>query len=314
MAILASGSRPLRNRLAAGVSGIAPARRRRVLWALMLPAVICELAVYVAPIIAGIYTSLLKVNQFTIRDWFNAPFVGLKNYTDVLTTPVIAGPLLRSLLVSLLYVVCVVTLSLVIGFAATVFVRSLRNAKFFQIFFIIPYAVPVYAGVLAWNFAFQGQGAVNSLLGTDILWLQGNQAFFSMVVTAVWRTWPFVFLMMLASTSSISPELFEALRVDGGGRWAETRYIIFPHVFAQLGVLALLLFVWTFNDFVTPFVFYGQVAPVAGNLFPLNVYTTTFVTFAYSFGSAVTFMAVILLSVFVVFPYLRVTRLGEEQA
>jgi multiple sugar transport system permease protein len=81
-----------------------------------------------------------------------------------------------------------------------------------------------------------------------------------------------------------------------------------------LGVLALLLFIWMFNDFVTPFVFFGQVAPVMGNLFPLNVYTTTFVSFAYSFGSAVTLMAVILLSIFIVFPYLRITRLGEEQA
>ena len=314
MTSLAESSNALHARVATRVSSIAPAYRRRALWALMLPAVICELAVYVTPIVAGIYTSFLKVNQFTIRDWFNAPFVGLKNYTSVLSTPAIGGPLLRSLMVSLLYVVCVVTLSLVIGFVATVFVRTLKRARFFQIFFIIPYAVPVYAGVLAWDFAFQGQGAVNSLFGTDILWLQGNQAFFSMVVTAIWRTWPFVFLMMLASTSSISPELFEAVRMDGGGRWAETRYVVFPHVYTQLGVLALLLFIWTFNDFVTPFVFYGQVAPVAGNLFPLNVYTTTFVTFAYSLGSAVTLMAVILLSIFIVFPYLRITPLSEAPA
>jgi multiple sugar transport system permease protein len=314
MTASALDAHPLRDGLATRVRSIAPAYRRRVLWALMLPAVICELAVYVVPIVAGIYTSFLQVDQFTIRNWFGAPFIGLDNYINVVANPVIGGPLLRSLFVSLLYVVCVVVLSLLIGFAATVFVRSLRRAKALQIFFIIPYAVPVYAGVLAWAFCFQGSGAVNSLLGTDILWLQGNQAFFSMVVTAVWRTWPFVFLLMLASTSSISPELFEALRVDGGGRWAETRHIILPHVQAQLGVLALLLFIWTFNDFVTPFVFYGQVAPVAGNLFPLNVYTTTFVTFAYSFGSAVTLMAVILLSLFIVFPYLRVTRLGEAQA
>ena len=314
MTSLAESSNALHVRVATRVSNIPPAYRRRALWALMLPAVICELAVYVLPIVAGIYTSFLKVNQFTIRDWFNAPFVGLKNYTSVLATPAIGGPLLRSLMVSLLYVVCVVTLSLVIGFVATVFVRTLKRARFYQIFFIIPYAVPVYAGVLAWDFAFQGQGAVNSLLGTDILWLQGNQAFLSMVVTAVWRTWPFVFLMMLASTSSISPELFEAVRMDGGGRWAETRYVVFPHVYTQLGVLALLLFIWTFNDFVTPFVFYGQVAPVAGNLFPLNVYTTTFVTFAYSLGSAVTLMAVILLSIFIVFPYLRISPLSEAPA
>src|SRR4051812_30183538 len=87
MTTSAAGARLSRGRVATRVGAIAPAYRRRVLWALMLPAVICELAVYVVPIVAGIYTSFLQVNQFTIRDWFRAPFVGLKNYINVLATP-----------------------------------------------------------------------------------------------------------------------------------------------------------------------------------------------------------------------------------
>ena len=130
----------------------------------------------------------------------------------------------------------------------------------------------------------QHPAAPNLGLTGDILYLQGSHAFFSLVVTAVWRTWPFVFLMMLAATSNIATELFEAIQVDGGGRWAEARHVILPHVAGTSASLALLLFVWTFNDFVTPFVFFGQIAPVAGNLFPLNIYTTTFVSFAYSVG------------------------------
>jgi multiple sugar transport system permease protein len=289
-----------------------PGYSRRAVWWLLLPAIICEGAVYVVPILAGIFTSFTRVNQFSIRNWLSAPFVGFDNFRSVVAEPVIAGPILRSFLVSCLYVACVVAISLFIGFVATVFIRSLRRARFFQVLFIVPYAVPVYAGVLAWDFAFQGHGAINSLLGSDTLWLQGPHAFVAMVITAVWRTWPFVFLMMLAATSSISPELFEALQVDGGGRWAETRHIIFPHVRSQLGILALLLTVWNFNDFVTPFVFFGQVAPPAANLFPLSVYVTTFISFAYSIGAAITLMAVILLSVLIVLPYMKMTRLGEE--
>lgn len=294
------------------IRSLPPGYRKRAIWALLLPAIICEAAVYLVPIATGIYTSFTRVNQFTIRDWFHAPFVGFQNFTSVLSSSVISGPVIHSFLVSVRYVVCVVAISLFIGFVATVFVRSLRHGRFFQVFFIIPYAVPVYAGVLAWDFSFQGQGAVNTLLGTHTLWLQGSQAFIAMVVAAVWRTWPFVFLMMLASTSNIPTELFEAIRSDGGGRWAETRHVIFPHVRSQLGVLALLLSIWTFNDFVTPFVFFGQVAPPAANVFPLNVYVTTFISFAYSVGSAITLMAVILLSVFIVLPYMKMTRLGDN--
>jgi multiple sugar transport system permease protein len=301
------------------VQSLSPAYRRRVLWILMIPAVICEVLVYVLPIAGGIFTSFTQVDQFTIRRWFSAPFVGFDNFKLILGSSAVGGPILRSLLISLAYVTCVVAASLLIGTVAVVFVRSVRRSRFFQVFFIIPYAVPVYAGALAWDFAFQGNGAVNTLLHHnlgltgDILYLQGGHAFVSLVITAVWRTWPFVFLMMLAATSNIATELYEAINVDGGGRWAQTRHVMLPHVAGTLGVLSLLLFIWTFNDFVTPFVFFGQVPPVAGNLFPLNVYTTTFVSFAYSVGSAVTLLSIIVLAIFIVFPYMKITKLGEEQ-
>jgi multiple sugar transport system permease protein len=154
------------------------------------------------------------------------PFVGFDNFQLILGSAAVGGPILRSLIASLAYVLCVVTASLLIGTVAVVFVRSLRRGRFFQVFFVIPYAVPVYAGALAWDFAFQGNGAVNTLLHhnlgltDDILYLQGGHAFFSLVITAVWRTWPFVFLMMLAATSNIATELYEAIRVTAaaGGR------------------------------------------------------------------------------------------------
>lgn len=304
--------------LAARVRSAPPAYRRRVLWFLMGPAVLCEVLVYVVPILAGVFTSFTKVNQFTIRDWFRAPFVGFDNFRLIFGSAAIGGPILRSLLLSLGYVVAVVAVSLVLGFVATVFVRSLRRGRFFQIFFVLPYAIPLYAGVLAWDFAFQGNGAINTLLHHnlgitgDVLYLQDPFAFSSLVVTAVWRTWPFVFLMMLAATSNIATELFEAIQVDGGGRWAEVRHVILPHVASTLGVLALLLFVWNFNDFATPFVFFGQIAPQSGNLFLLNTYTTTFVSFAYSVGAAITLLAVIVLSLFIVFPYVKITRFGDQ--
>lgn len=126
------------NGLVAKVRSAPPAYRRRVLWYLMAPAVLCEALVYVVPILVGVFTSFTKVNQFTIRDWFRAPFIGFDNFKLIFGSPAIGGPILRSLLLSLGYVVAVVAVSLFLGFVATVFVRSLRRGRFFQIFFVLP--------------------------------------------------------------------------------------------------------------------------------------------------------------------------------
>jgi len=89
--------------------------------------------------------------------------------------------------------------------------------------------------------------------------MTGNNAFWGMVIATTWRTWPFVFLMLMAATQSISQEVLEALRIDGGSRWHEATHITLRHVRPTLVTLSLILFFWTFNDFSTPYVFFGQI-------------------------------------------------------
>ena len=72
--------------------------------------------------------------------------------------------------------------------------------------FLIPYALPVYVAVIAWSFMLQqNNGAMNTLLVDNLhlleerpFWLIGTNAFWSVVMVSLWRSWPFAFLMLLA--------------------------------------------------------------------------------------------------------------------
>ena len=78
---------------------------------------------------------------------------------------------------------------------------------------------------------------------------------------AVWRLWPFAFLMLMAGLQSIPDDLYEAAAVDGAG----SLRAVAPHHAAVLRpvnlVLVLVLFLWTFNDFNTPYVLFGNGQP-----------------------------------------------------
>jgi multiple sugar transport system permease protein len=294
-------------------------RKKVVLW-LVLPAVLCETLVYLLPVGVGIYTSFTDVTYTTLRHWLTAPFVGINNYRLTLATPAIAGPLIRSFVLSIIYVTLVVAGSLCIGTLAVVMVRTLKRAThFFQLLYILPFTIPVYAGVLTWDFIVQPNGAAVGLLGHGLhiikstaLLLEGTNAFWSMLITTIWRSWPFAFLMLLAASQQIPPELYEAVRVDGGGHWRETLHVTLPYLKSTLVTLSLILFLWTFNDFTTPYVLFGEAPPPDADLFPLHVYTNTFVNASYSLGSAMTLLAVILLLA-VGLPYTRLSGILRSE-
>lgn len=300
-----------------------PAYRRKVIIWLVGPAVVLQLLVYALPVLAGVYTSFTSVNFSTLRTWLSAPFVGVRNYQLVLSTSAIAGPLLRSFILSMIYVTIVVACSLVLATVAVVLVRTLTGwvARVLQTLYILPFTIPIFAGVLTWDFVFQGKGAATTFFASDLhlastgtLWLDGSNAFWAMVIATIWRSWPFAFLMLLAASQEIPGELYEAVRIDGGGRWAEARSITMPYLRPTLTTLSMILFLWTFNDFTTPYVFFGSIPPKDADLFPLHVYTSSFVNADYSVGSAMTIVAVLVL-LLVAVPYGRTTKIfGERSA
>jgi multiple sugar transport system permease protein len=270
-------------------------------WLMILPAVVLELLIHIVPMLVGVWMSFVQLTQFFIANWSAAPYAGLASYRLALD---FNGPLGQSLLhsfeITMVYTVLVVGFAWIFGMsAALVLHRSFRGRGFFRTLFLVPYAMPIYAGIMTWSFMFQrDNGLVNHVLQqlhlTDgqSFWLIGNNAFFSMTIVAVWRSWPFAFLMLLAGLQNIPDEVYDAASVDGAGIWKQIRHITLPTLRPVNVVLVLMLFLWTFNDFNTPFVLFGAQPPKSADLVSIHIYGTSFVNWNFGFGSA---MSVLLL-------------------
>jgi multiple sugar transport system permease protein len=271
-------------------------------YALLAPAVLFEVVIHVIPMLTGMWISLIKLTKFFIANWGEAPFAGLENYRVALDFNSAAGlQLLQSFFVTCGFTVLVVGISWTLGMCAAVALqRKFKGQGFFRTLFLVPYALPVYAGIIAWKFMFQKDtGAVNHLLfdnlhlaGDKPFWLIGDNAFIAMVVVTIWRFWPFAFLMLMAGLQSIPTDVYEASAVDGAKPFRQWRSITLPMLRPVNLVLVLVMFLWTFNDFNTPFVLFGNAQPAAGDLISFHIYNASFLTWNFGLGAA---MSVLLL-------------------
>ncbi|MBC6468157.1 sugar ABC transporter permease [Actinomadura alba] len=291
--------------------------RRGVLpYLLLLPALCFELLVHLAPMIVGAVMSLRELTLFFIRDWSGAPWVGLRNYQVAVDFDAPLGrALLQSFLVTVAFTVLAVGLSWLLGTVAAIFMQDrFRGRGTLRAIFLVPYALPVYAAVMTWAFMFQRDtGMVNDLLVDQLhllderpFWLIGGNSFWALLTVVVWRSWPFAFLILMAGLQAVPRELYEAAAIDGAGVWRQVRRITLPSLRPINQVLVLVLFLWTFNDFTTPFVLFGKSAPASADLISIHIYQSSFVTWDFGAGSAMSVLLLLFLLV-VTAGYLVVT-------
>jgi multiple sugar transport system permease protein len=300
----------------AGAKPPAP-RRRRLRWnvkwnwskatpyLLLVPAILLELLIHIVPMLIGIWISFIKLTEEYIQHWSDAPAAGISNYKISLD---FSGPVGKSLLhsfsITCLYTVIVVAFSWVLGLvAAWVLQRPFRGRGALRTLFLVPYALPIFAGVIVWNFMLQrDSGVINQLLVSDLhlindkpFWLIGNNAFFSTAIVAIWRQWPFAFLMIMAGMQSLPEDVYEAAAIDGAGTWKQFFRVTLPMLRPVNTVLLLMLFLWTFNDFNTPFVLFGNSVPPSADLLSIHIYENSFQVWNFGYGSAMSVLMLLFL-------------------
>ncbi|HEY5230384.1 MAG TPA: sugar ABC transporter permease [Galbitalea sp.] len=278
-----------------------------------------ELLIHFTPMVTGIWISFLKLTSASIANWSTAPFAGLGNYQiAVSATNAQGAALLLSFGVTAGFTVIVVGLSWGLGMSAAVALqRTFRGRAVFRTLFLIPYAVPMYAGIIAWKFIFQQQtGVLNEVLTSLHLvsatnqpfWLIGPNAFGAVVVVAIWRTWPFAFLMLMAGLQTINEDLYEASALDGAKPFRQWRAITLPELGGVNRVLVLVLFLWTFNDYNDPAILFGEGRPPAGDLISFHIYNNSFTDLNFGFGASMSTLLLLFLLVVSVCYLLFVNR------
>ena len=209
---------------------------RRLGWLLCAPAVGAMILVTAYPILYALWLSLFR---YDLRFPEKHRFVGLDNYLSVLTSEVWWKSVINTFIIT----VGSVSFELVIGFAlAHLMYRATFGRFAVRTAVLVPYAIITVVAALAWKFAFDPTtGFVNALLGLDNSWLtQRWSAFFVIIFTEIWKTTPFMALLLLAGLTQIPADLLKAARVDGASDWQRLRYITLPLM--KSSILVALLF------------------------------------------------------------------------
>lgn len=295
---------------------------RALPYLLVGPAVVVELLVHVVPSVLGLVISFLRLNQFTIAHWTDAPFAGWTNYRAGLSTNAIGDDFYSALGRTALFSVLVVAGSWLMGFSAAVLLsRPFRGRQFFRIFFLLPFAIPAYTTGIGWRFMLdRDQGALNHLLVDDLhivghrpFWLIGDNAFWITVVVAVWRMWPFAYLMLAAALESVPVENVEAVEIDGASTWQQLRHVTLPAIRRMNLVIVVLMGLWSFNEFTLPYVLFNGTPPPSADLLSTTVFSDAFSSFNVGLAAALDVVIIGIVGVLLVV-LLRFERAGDADA
>lgn len=211
---------------------------QRLGWKLVAPAVVLMLAVTAYPMIRALYLSLFQY-RLTAPD--DRRFVGIDNYLNVLTDPLWWKDVWNTVLI----MVITVSIELVIGFAfAMVMHRIIFARGVIRTSILIPYGIITVVSAFAWQFAFSlNNGFVNGWLpfvGKDFNWFGGHwSSMAAIMISEIWKTTPFMSLLLLAGLSQVSEDMLEAAKVDGATWWQRLYKVILPNMRAAIMVAVL---------------------------------------------------------------------------
>jgi multiple sugar transport system permease protein len=230
---------------------------RKLGWLLAGPALAVMLLVTAYPILQAVYDSLF---DYRLTDPDNRSFTGLSNYLVILSD----STWWISMGVTVLITLVTVAVELVLGFAlAFVMAKALKAIRpVLRAAILIPYAVITVVSAFAWRFAFAiDTGFVNTWfgwlpgIGADTDWFGGQwSALFVVCIAEIWKTTPFISLLLLAGLAQVPEVLQEAAKVDGATWWQRLRKVTLPNMKAAIMVALLFRTLDAFRVFDSIFV------------------------------------------------------------
>jgi multiple sugar transport system permease protein len=235
---------------------------------LLSPTFFVVLAVIILPVLWTIFIAFRDLRLRDIREVgiFGAGFT-LDNFIGVFTS----RGFFDALLTTIIYSVAGTTLAIGLGLAAALIVRSpFRGRTLVRASMLLPYVSPVVAVAFVWSVMLDPNLGIVNAFGENVLGWQRAIPFLSerssdvslfgvslgiptALLTVIgfqaWRYFPFAFLFILARLQAVPADLDEAGKVDGASPLQRFRYILLPQLSGVIALLAVLRFIWTFNEF-----------------------------------------------------------------
>ena len=288
-------------------------------WLLSLPALIILILVFAYPIGRAFWLSLFTENLGTELE---PVFTGLENYARMFGD----GRFWSSLGNTAVFTVISLFLELVLGIlVALVLDQQFRGRGIVRTIGILPWALPTAVMGLAWEWIFNDQyGVANDILrglnfvDSGVNWLgEPGLAMLALIVADVWKTTPFIAVIVLAGLQAISQDLYEAHSIDGANPFQNFFQITLPLITPQIIIALLFRFAEAFGIFELVFVMTGGGPAGSTETVSIYIYDTVMRYLDFGYGAAlivITFLILILVVAFVgwLLSRMQVNVTGEQ--
>jgi ABC-type sugar transport system permease subunit len=246
-------------------------QKRKLILPFLLPGLILYLVFYIYPAIKGFQTSLY--------DWsgFNLPstFIGLDNYRELLHDEIFWSSVKVTLTIMLVGGIFIFG----VAFFFTALLNSgIRGKKFFRAVIFFPNVIAAIALSTFWAFVYNNRfGLLNSflrLLKLDnliIQWTNSDNILGSIIVAMIWIYVGYFLVILLAGADKISPEIFDAAKVDGANMFQTFFFITIPLMWDIIGIALLLWMITAIKQFEFLYSFGGGTA-VKSEIWTMPIY------------------------------------------
>lgn len=258
-------------------------------WVLLIPAFTALAAVSLYPILDGIWLSLTNTSLISNQ----SAFIGLRNYATLAGS----GPFWNAWQHTLVFTLVSTLLETLIGLGMAVLLcERFAGRGLLRAVMLVPWAMPTVVTSRMFGWLFDGQhGVINYLLvqcgilHSYVNWLGSVQTALPTIILAdVWKTAPFMALLLLAGLQTISPNLTDAARIDGANAWTNFWHIRLPLLWPTLLIAGMFRALDAFRVFDLVYVLTGGGPADSTETLSTLSYKVLFSTLQFGYGSAMT--------------------------
>ncbi|UJR85080.1 Hypothetical protein I5071_71590 [Sandaracinus amylolyticus] len=278
-------------------------REERIAWGFVAPALAVIALFAIVPLALTLSESL---HEHDLRaPWRGRPFVGLANYAELGSTP----RFWEALAHTALFTTCCVVIEVLLGLALALILDAARRGRgITRAMALLPWALPTVVAALVWRFLFEGDRspASDALVALGLrdepfaFLAHPSAAWIPLIAADVWKTTPFVALLLLAGLTSIDPALHEAARVDGAGPVRRFVHVTLPLLRPALGVAVLFRTLDAFRVFDLAYVLTGGGPGTATEPLALYDFHALFSDLRFGYGAAISIVIVTCTALFAI--------------
>ena len=281
----------------------------------VLPAIVVMLVVIAYPIYYTVELSFFQTPPgLQLKD---KSFIGLDNYSTILTSNVFW----RVTLNTLIWTLASTVIAFVLGYALAL---ALHDPFFgrgtLRAIFIIPWVISAVAASYIWKWIYHSDFGIIGVVLVQLGIVDRPPNFIdsvstvlpSLIVVNIWREFPFAMIMMMAGLQTVPEQLLRAAQVDGASAWQRFWHVTFPHLRGVSTVTILLLAVANFNSFIIPWIMTGGGPSNASHIWITHIYELAFGRQRWGVASAYSVLLFFILMTLGYF-YVRALSQGERR-